>query len=290
MGNRFFDLPVGSPGAGVDVSVLGAARTISLGGTFAGSCVIEISQDGTNWVPLLSFGAPGQQDINVAAARMRVNVVSGGGTPNVDVGGNDNLTTVVTALAVPAGNGSGAGSDVSGMGDVKTIVVTGAFTGAVIIEQSLDGANWSTVKSFQAAGEFTTELTAQQLRVTRNNAGGAVPVVSVGGSAVDPANRNEVVAPALTAQTTAALDTTVQCDTSGGAFVLDLPVIDAASEGARITVKKVVANIAAVTITPNAGAGNTIEGVATLALAVAALQCVVIESDGVNNWNLISQI
>lgn len=284
MAKRFLDLAAGAPGAATDCSALGAARTVVVGGTVAGPVILQISQDNANWVPLHTFGAAGSKELEIAAAFMRI--TGGGGAVTCQVGAEDSLTTTVTAMTVPAGNGSGAASDVSELAEVKTVIVTGAFTGAVIIEQSLDsGTTWDPVKTFSGPGDWTSKFSAEQLRVTRNNAGGTAPVVSVGAADINPAERQDVLA-AVVAQTTAQLDTTFQFDPNGVGFIIDLPAITAANEGARITLKNVTADVNACTVTPNGG--DTIDGAANFAMSTAQ-QCIVIESDGVSNWNIVAQ-
>jgi hypothetical protein len=285
MAKRFLALAAGSPGASTDCTALGAARTVVVGGTLTGAVVLEVSQDNANWVPLHTFGAPGSKELQVAAAFMRVN--GGGAGVNADVAGEDSLTTRITSLNVTAGNGSGTASDISGFGDVKSVVVTGAFRGAVVIEQSLDGGTtWDPLKTFSRAGVWTGSFAAELIRVTRNNAGGATPVVSIGGADINPAERQQVIAPPVVAQTTALLDTTLQFDPTGGAFPIDLPPIVDSTQGARIVIKNVTADLTAVTVTPDGG--DTIDGAANFVMNVAQ-QCIIIESDGIGNWNIIAQ-
>lgn len=290
MGNRFLALAAGAPGASTDCTALGAGRTVVVGGALTGPVVLEASQDNTNWVPLHTFGAAGSVEFEVAAAFMRIN--GGGGGVNADVAGEDSLTTTVTALNVTAGNGSGTGSDVSLLGDVKTIVVTGAFTGAVIIEQSLDaGVTWDPVTTFSGPGQWTSGFSAQLVRVTRNNAGGATPVVSIGGANIDAADRQEVINPPVTIATLARLDTTLQVNSTGGAVIVNLPVLLANMEGARIVIKETAAVPVGITVTPNAGAGDTINGAATFAMT-GARNAIIIEANGLagpGNWNVIAQ-
>lgn len=74
-GTSFAALPSTSAdgaGAAVDVSALGVFKTITVGGTFNGVALIEVSEDGTtNWAQAFSFSAPGQQSMLLTAHWMR---------------------------------------------------------------------------------------------------------------------------------------------------------------------------------------------------------------------------
>jgi hypothetical protein len=88
-------------------------------------------------------------------------------------------------LPAPAGNGSGAGVDVSTFGKLKTVTVQDAFRGSVNIEVSLDaGTTWAQVATFTNTGKKRVDVAAGQMRVTRSG----VPVINPGLPNVDVAS------------------------------------------------------------------------------------------------------
>lgn len=191
MANVFVNLPVpagNGVGAGVDVSAQGAERTVQVNGAFTGLLTIEISNNGgVTFVPWISFGAPSKQTAPIAAQFMRVrrSGVAGGAAPDVDVGANDDGSQFATLVA-PAGNGSGAAVDVSGLGVLKTVIVAGTpYLGVVIIEGSEDGVGFDPCLTFGAGGGVQSAVFASQfMRVTRSGIGGGapgLPIVAVGG-------------------------------------------------------------------------------------------------------------
>jgi len=188
MSTVFANLPVSAGdgvGAGVDVSGMGATRTVSVKGTFTGTVTVEISADGgTSYVPLASFTEVKQRTFQIAAEYMRVRRSGGStGTPNVDVGGDD-IGSLFASLPVPAGNGVGAGVDVSALGTFNTLVVSGAFTGSITIQISLDNVDWLPLFGFSKDGFKSKRFIAQYIRVVRSGIGAAAgsPTVSVGAS------------------------------------------------------------------------------------------------------------
>lgn len=79
----------------------------------------------------------------------------------------------------------------------------------------------------------------------------------------------------------------VGIDASGGAKVVNLPVISPKNEGQQIVIKETSgAPTGAITVTPNAGAGDTIEGAADFDITIG-FESVTIVSDGVGNWMII---
>jgi hypothetical protein len=181
MANLFVNLPVVANGAGafVDVSAMGATKTITVDGSFRGAVLIEYAADaaGLTFVPLVTFGTPGKRTFEVAATLMRVRTNNFVGTANVDVGANDNGSQRAT-LPAPAGNGSAAAVDVSALGTLHTIVVGGVYSGVVLIELSEDGIDFVDVVS--VAGPpmgVTKSFTAQFMRVTRMNVNPSAPGV-----------------------------------------------------------------------------------------------------------------
>jgi collagen type VII alpha len=184
MSNVFLSLPAvaaNGPGAAVDVSAFGTAKTITVEGS-AGFIGIEISNDGAhaNWTPIGQFRADGAQSFDVACHWMRTNTTNfavGGAAAAVEVGGVAEGTLFATLIA-PAGNGAGAGVDTSTLGSFKTIQVAGELTGALQILISEDaGATYQTVATFHNPGiQSLDPLIADFMKVTRNG----VPVVKPG--------------------------------------------------------------------------------------------------------------
>jgi hypothetical protein len=193
MANLFLDLPVPAGvgvGASVDTSALGATRTVTLTGSGFASVAIDISQDGTNWAELTTFGAlGGKRTLAVSAAFMRVRVInktSFGAVviANCDVASDDSGTVVAT-LPVPAGTGVGAPVDVSGLLILKTALVTGQRLGSVILESSPDGVTFSDAFTFgDPGGVQSKEFVAQFMRARRIATANPGPVVAQIGGAV----------------------------------------------------------------------------------------------------------
>ena len=151
MANIFLDLPVGSPGASIDTSAMGADKSIVVGGSLGGGAVtIEISNDGgASFQAIWICTAPCKKVIPVAAQFMRAN---GPASANADVGANDN-GALFTTLPLPAGNGPGAPVDVSAFGNFTTFVVGGIFPGAsVAVEVSEDGISYFVCSMFAGQG------------------------------------------------------------------------------------------------------------------------------------------
>lgn len=192
MANLFVSLavPAGNGvGAATDTSDLGAIRTITVEGAFTGGLTVEVSLDaGTTWSPLATFSEEsGDQTISVAANSMRVRrsgVDSDNpGSPTVDVGSDENPGEY-TSLAVPAGNGTAAGSDISAHGQFQTCQVGGTFTGSVIVQISEDGTDWADEFTFSNPGIQSLRFVAQFARVRRGGIDPLLPgtpVVNLGG-------------------------------------------------------------------------------------------------------------
>lgn len=86
--------------------------------------------------------------------------------------------------AVPAVTGVGAGSDCAALGPIRTGVVSGGFTGDLILEVSNDNSGYESIASFGASTEnvrFTFASSARYIRVRRAKVnGGSTPVVTIG--------------------------------------------------------------------------------------------------------------
>lgn len=190
MANLFGNLPATAgdgSGAALDTTDYGKIRTITVQDAFRGTLNIEGSLDGgTTWETLVTFTNPGVQVISIACNAMRA-TRSGvpevnPGLPNVDVASNDN-GGVYAALAAPAGNGSGASTDISTQGTFHSCQVDGPFRGTVSIQISEDGTDWATVLTFTAPGIQSKAFVAQFARVTRTGVpevNPGTPVVNLG--------------------------------------------------------------------------------------------------------------
>lgn len=190
MGNLFYDLPMpagNGVGASVDVSGMGGAKTIIVSGSFAGAAItVEVSVDGgTEFAPLVTF-QNGATRIEKAFAATHMRVRVGGRSSrvpfsaNVDVGADDAGTEVAT-IAIPADNGSGAAVDVSLLGLLNTVIVSGTFPGAaVLIEATEDGSAWAPLCQFSGkGGMWTGEVTGFQMRATVSGRNSQAPFTNV---------------------------------------------------------------------------------------------------------------
>lgn len=183
MGNTFLNLPapVGNgAGAAVDVSGMGAIKTVVVQGSWAvplkrPTVTIEInnaavSTDGS-WAPVCpSFRGTGIQTFATAARwmRQRVSNWNGGAAPAVNVGSSDDGATFAS-LPVPSANGVGAAVDVSALPLLKTLQLGGRFSGSVILELAEDaaGTKWAAWQAMQAPGAQNQEATGYWARIKR---------------------------------------------------------------------------------------------------------------------------
>ncbi len=242
MANNFHVLPVppgDGVGAGVDISDIAPGRTFCVDhGDFSGTLVIQGSQDNVNFldVPGGVFTSGSQLALRIIAsfkfARVRrTGVTTPAGSPTVAVGGPASGTTLLFGtLAVPAGDGVGAATDVSAAGDVLTVLVNLNDVGIIYIEGSEDGVNFSPVLAFgtPAESQFQTALTAtfSKIRVRRiqTPGGASTPVVGFGSmvefTASAPA-ASETLAQAYAAGAVSADQTLVLLDAKGGGVIID---------------------------------------------------------------------
>jgi hypothetical protein len=79
------------------------------------------------------------------------------------------MANLFVNLAVPGGDGVGAGASVALLGRDKTITVQGTFSGIIHVEMSNDGgATWMSLASFYSTGgKQVIAVAAQQMRVRR---------------------------------------------------------------------------------------------------------------------------
>jgi hypothetical protein len=77
-------------------------KTFVVSGPFTGSINIEISQDQTDWAPLLTFTQPTtEEDVNVVCTWMRARSANVKGTPFVDVATSLPLSELMTVTSLP---------------------------------------------------------------------------------------------------------------------------------------------------------------------------------------------
>lgn len=190
MANTFVSLPPPGSGIGpgdpVDVSALGAAKTITQSG--GGGVLIEYSNDpaALQWTTLLGFQKAGVQQAAVACSYLRQNVTTVGASSSTVAVGGAAGTVTVQELTPPANNGTGAEEDTSALPGFKSIQVTGSFKGIVNIEISVNGGStFSTVASFGPGGGNSSGLFyCDRMRVVRSGISPAAvagtPIIRVG--------------------------------------------------------------------------------------------------------------
>ena len=182
MANSFLALPApagNASGAQIDVSAMGATKTIVVEGNGSGLyepyVQIEVSNDNAFqiWTPIYRFLKPGSVTLTVACRYMRAttqNYVQGG-APTVNVGAEDSGATFFELVA-PAGNGFGASVDVSAFPALKSFQVSGTFKGNLSVQISNDGGvTWSQADglSFRNKGGLVTiTIIAQFMRLARS--------------------------------------------------------------------------------------------------------------------------
>lgn len=192
MANQFVNLPVpvgDGVGTAVDMTTFGASKSIVVGGNATAQITIEFNNDaaqGGTWAALKTFQNNGDGVFDVACRWMRVRVSGynyyAGGTPNVDVGGDD-AGTLFFPLVAPADSGVGAAVDTTTLGLFKTVQVGGAFRGMTLVEVSEDGTDWGQPFAFQTPGFKSLPVTAQFMRVKRvgvPQVAPGLPIITVG--------------------------------------------------------------------------------------------------------------
>lgn len=203
MPNQFAALPVPADdgvGAWVDTSAMAPEKTVTVdGGAYAGALIIESSNDAQTsgcalaGLPVFTGGTAAPVDVFAATQWMRVRrsgTFGGPGAPTVTIGAPPATASVFGAMAVPAGDGVGAGIDLSAGGDANTFNVVGPFSGRLAIEVSTDaGATWSPAAVLGLSGTTTPGSTSLNIvgviasaRVRRVGTvpGQPAPVVSAG--------------------------------------------------------------------------------------------------------------
>ena len=152
-------------GASVNVSAMGADKLFSLSGVFDGTINIEASNDNTVWSPIASFVAPNDFRVSCASIYVRATLIGTSNSAVLSVGAND-AGTAMTALTVPAANGTGAAANVSAYGSKKTFLYDGGMDGCLTIEMSQDaGTTYSQIASFVGRTPAKIDIDAVMSRV-----------------------------------------------------------------------------------------------------------------------------
>lgn len=166
------DLPVGSPGtpgAGQDVSALGAAKDVQVDGPASIDVDIEFSEDNANWFRLRKVLVPGKYKLFVAANWMRASIPAGasGSPTNIDAASNRDGTRQVS-VPIPTAPGVGASVDITSLGDDATFLADGLSSGEVILEGSEDDTSFFDCFTVDSDAPFRSgELTANFVRARR---------------------------------------------------------------------------------------------------------------------------
>lgn len=226
MSNLFINIPVPSGngvGTAVDVSTLGATKTIVVAGTATSTINVEFNNaadQGGSWQSIITPQGNGATTVAVACKWMRVRVSnSSAGTTDVNVGATDAGTELIE-LDVPAGNGNGSSVDVSALtGLYKTVQVGGRFKGVLLVEVSVDGDEWAQPFSFSAPGAQSLTVVAHLMRVRRTGiigTGAGTPVVNVGASTLSEGGGGS-------STTLQVFPFTIPGESPGTSFVVNLP-------------------------------------------------------------------
>lgn len=191
MSNLFIALvvPVGPGiGASVDTSALGSDKSIVLVQDSSAAqppskIVLLGSNDaGATFVPIWSTENPTATIRGVYQA-MCAQRINSGPAASCRIGAEQNAANVFATIAVPTTpNGVEAFLDSSGMGSVKTLALTGPYTGTLSVEGSnTDGSSYESVALFNTGGgrAITIDGVYGRLRARAFSFGGS-PVLSVG--------------------------------------------------------------------------------------------------------------
>jgi hypothetical protein len=176
MANIFTPLDIG--GAPSDVSAQGEVKTIQVVGPFQGDLDIE-AHCGGEWIVVAKFSTEGEKTIRAALQEVRV-VNRTNGSPDVSISANDDGARFVELVV------NGPTVDVSALGTFNTFIMNGT-SGFVKIEISEDGADWTTLKTFQNKTIYSEEVVAKFMRAQGNG------FTSVCVGAIDEASASLVI-------------------------------------------------------------------------------------------------
>lgn len=305
MATASFNLVVPSAnglGAAVDVSTLVGEKTLTFSGNIQATVTVLVSIAGAAgpFFPVVSFTGPTKQIIEVACSHMRV-LVSGyiTGSAALDVTALTTTTFKSAAPAVPAANGVGAASATPDWEDFHTVICTGTFSGAVVLQISGDNSDWSDCMVFNEPGIQSKVFSAQFVRLRR----AGVPDISVGNPVVNVAavafssgggggggggglwtTVGTLAAPTTMAYS-AAYNEMVLCDASGGTFAVTLPSSAGATAGENcVGVTNLTSDTTAISIVPDGT--DTINGSTDPFILNQPFGSISFVSDGAGNWSI----
>lgn len=150
-------------------------------GVFSGVVIVEATAAAGGWCQIESFAQPGSREVDIVCDQLRVRRLgAGSGTPTVDVSAEEGIVRTAS-LAVPAGAGPGASTDVTAFGEDYSVFVSSPFGGAIEVEGSADDVDFAQVfRSFVGPGCQTKKVPANFLRVRRRGAAiSGAPAVTV---------------------------------------------------------------------------------------------------------------
>lgn len=150
-GGTFFDLPAtagNGAGTSVDISAAtGQLKTVQVGGTFGGSVLVEISQDGVVWAAVDVFAPNG--GVNTALGVVMFARVTRQNVPVLLSG----LPTVTIGVVTPPGGGGGGDHDCDCPGaDPATSTQVGIDANAAGAETVAVGVNATSIENSVAVG------------------------------------------------------------------------------------------------------------------------------------------
>jgi hypothetical protein len=193
-------------GPGVDVSGMAESKTFTLPPFGVGTIAVEVSADGVSYAPLFTMngpsGEPQTSTVSAACNMLRVRRLSGGDAAS-------------SILAIAAEDGDpffgtlaldGTPLAVDSSFSAKTLVVTGDFTGEIIVTGSADGNVFNPVQgiAINGPGVYRFDATYVLMRVDH------VEVTSGNITSVSLGAVGTFVGPAVTAITSASGSIDVQ--------------------------------------------------------------------------------
>jgi hypothetical protein len=177
-GAQFADIPLGSPGASVDISSHGVITTIIVDGVIDGVVQIQTSEDDVTYTDLCAFQTPGHKTVEITSQFVRSNHVNNvlGSTPTVSLGSiNDDTAQQPENVIAPAANVS---ID-SALGQSASLLLDGISVTVDNITNCEVGDHIELVVRQNAGAETLSWGAAFQWP------GGTAPVISAGAGAVD---------------------------------------------------------------------------------------------------------
>jgi hypothetical protein len=187
MSNAYINLPCSTGtanGATTAVATLGDKKTMVVTGLTGGVFNVAGTDDGTNFVELLTIDHDGVYYIDAAYASMRCQSKGVTGTVTVDIGSTVNLVVDID-LNVPAGNGNGTAADTSQLGVALSFAVTGTFEAVVTLQGSNDNTNFQDIASFTGPANEEAQGPFSRMRVHISGYKSGTPIVSVGSVLAD---------------------------------------------------------------------------------------------------------